>query len=209
MPSAPPQILRRQLHFGQLAEPLCPRLRKFVQQLVQCLALAVALVPLPIERSKDSLLAGFQNHSRPRNPVLILCVDQVRNNFAHTPRILALFASPSTSPVIRAAARREPPACAQAAQLCFPDTVPSEFPVSLFSSTRSFASRFSVPSVHCAPCLKSNNGLRTSLPGRCRWTVGIGLRPSRCRECQSHDGESSAWTYLGLGRDALGLSHLT
>jgi hypothetical protein len=44
---------------------------------------------------------------------------------------------------------------------------------------------------------KRNNGLRTEFSGRCRWTVGIGLRPSRCRECQSLSGEPSARPYLG------------
>ena len=49
-----------------------------------------------------------------------------------------------------------------------------------------------------APCSQRNNGLRTLFPGRCRWTVGIGLRPSRFRECQSHGGETSAWDLPGV-----------
>src|ERR1039458_4559796 len=58
--------------------------------MIQCLALAIALVPLPIERRKRLPLAGFEYRSRPRNPVFVLSVDQMRHYCAHTPRILAL-----------------------------------------------------------------------------------------------------------------------
>src|ERR1700733_7628575 len=150
MPSTPPQILRRQFQRPQFTQPLCPRPREVVQQLVQCLAPAVARVRLPIKRSKDSLLAGFQNHSRPRNPVLVLSMNQMRPNFTHAPCILALVA-------LRPHLRQSPQQCVESRrsslkqrnrvfEILFHPNPPFRYSrVFLFSSTRSPASSFSNP----------------------------------------------------------------
>jgi hypothetical protein len=56
-----------------------------------------------------------------------------------------------------------------------------------------------------------NNSGPSMCSGRWRLTVGIGLRPSRCRECHRSpaDDSSAQGQTWGWGRDALGLSHLT
>ena len=113
--------------------PFARRLRKIVQKFRQRFAFAVVRVPRAIERSKGLLLARFQNHSHSRNPVFVLTMNQVRHHCRARSMCSRPRCCPSTSPAIRAAARREPPASAQAAQSCFRDPVPSKSPMSLFS----------------------------------------------------------------------------
>ena len=126
-------------------KPLRPRLREFVEQLLHRLALAVAHMSLPIERRKGLPFAGFQNHSRPRNPVLFLTVDQVRHHRTHAPCVLALVV---LRPHLRQSAQQRVQSRRCPLKQCdrvFADSVPSKSPVPLFSSSRRLAPCLSDP----------------------------------------------------------------
>ncbi len=100
-------------------------LRKLVQQLRQCLALPIAHVPLAIEWSKRPRLARIQNHPRPRHPVLVLALNQVRHNRTHGLHVFAAFVALRPHfRQIRATAHPARPAFAQAAQSYFPVSAP-------------------------------------------------------------------------------------
>ena len=92
MPSAPLKILLRQTKTPHLIKIFRANTRKFVEQLAQLLAPAVAHMAFAIERRKRLRVARSQNQPHPRRPIVVFRVDQVRDNRIHAPRITAFIA---------------------------------------------------------------------------------------------------------------------
>jgi hypothetical protein len=91
VPSPPLEILWPQIHRAQLVQTFGAPPRKFIQQVGKRLTLAQLYVPFAIKRLKRPRLAGLQNDSRPRNPVRLFAINQVRDNVEHVPCVPTLI----------------------------------------------------------------------------------------------------------------------
>src|SRR5215472_10185310 len=92
MQPAPVEILSSKIPRAQLVQVLRAQSAELVEQLAERLAVALALVPLAIERVKGARLPKFQHPPRPRNPVGPLTVDQVSAHAGRGPRALPFIA---------------------------------------------------------------------------------------------------------------------
>ena len=77
MLSAAFHIFRGKAQTEQFCQSLFSNIRKVVEQLPQCLSVAIVHMPVALKRRKDSEFSTLQNHIHARHPILMFALNQV------------------------------------------------------------------------------------------------------------------------------------
>jgi hypothetical protein len=91
MPPAPVEVLWPQIQGTQFGKILGPQTGKFIQQLLQRLALNLSCVALAIEGLKRLSFAELQDHPHARHPIRAFAVIQMPDDIECAPSVFTFI----------------------------------------------------------------------------------------------------------------------
>src|SRR5690348_4736603 len=90
MPSAPPQVFRRQLQCPEFVKVGGPEGIELIQELAQRLSFTLPSLCQPVKRIKGPRLAELHDDPGSRHPISSFTVNQMTNYIKHAPRVTTL-----------------------------------------------------------------------------------------------------------------------